>query len=168
GHPVKSAARRGRPRGPSGWASAAARSQEVYSPETVKIHGIRKQGKLDYIPELEALEQFLGYLGNAILVAHHALFDIRMVNTALERHGLPQLKNRYLDTSTLYGKSRLKSNLIQPQNHYSLDELADRFNISKKDRHTALGDAYITAMLFLKTLTQLREKRKVTLKWLLR
>ncbi|MEO1011432.1 MAG: 3'-5' exonuclease [Bacteroidota bacterium] len=141
--------------------------QEIHSAETVKIHGILKNGNLNYVPEPEALQHFLVFLGNAIIVAHHALFDIRMINTALERQGLPKLKNQYLDTCTLYKKTRLRSNLIKQQENYTLDELADKFNVPKKDRHTALGDAYITAILFLKILSKLKEKREVTLKWLL-
>ena len=142
--------------------------QEIHSAETVKIHGILKEAKLDFIPETEALAQFLGFLGNGIIVAHHALFDIRMINSSLERQGLPKLKNLYLDTCTLYKKTRLRSHLIHQKEHYTLDELAAKFNISKKDRHTAMGDAYITAILFLKILAKMREKKEVTLKWLLR
>ncbi|RKN75925.1 3'-5' exonuclease [Ulvibacterium marinum] len=142
--------------------------QEIHSEKTVKIHGIRKEGRNDTIPEEEALQSFLTFLGNAVIIAHHALFDIHMINAALDRLDLPDLKNQYLDTSTLYKKTRLRSNLLQQQENYTLDELADKFNISKKDRHTALGDAYITAIAFLKILAKLREKREVTLKWLLK
>jgi DNA polymerase-3 subunit epsilon len=81
-----------------------------------------------------------------------------MINKALERNGLPKLKNKYLDTVVLYKKSLIRSPLIERKDHYSLDELADKFNISKKDRHTALGDAYITALLFLKISKKIKEK----------
>lgn len=140
--------------------------QDIHSKETVKIHGIRKAGRTDVISEEVALQRFLAFLGNAVIIAHHALFDIHMINAALGRLNLPDLKNRYLDTSTLYKKTRLRSNLIQQRESYTLDELADTFHISKKDRHTAMGDAYITAIVFLKILARLREKREVTLKWL--
>ena len=92
-----------------------------------------------------------------------------MINNALLRNGLPELKNTYLDTSHLYKKTIIKSNLITKKEHYTLDELADKFTISKKDRHTAMGDAYITAILFLKILNKLQESgKKVTLKDLLK
>ena len=86
------------------------------------------------------------------------MFDDNMCNKALDRNGPPPLKNKLLDTVVLYKKSLLRSPLIERKDHYSLDELADKFNISKKDRHTALGDAYITALLFLKILKKLKEK----------
>ena len=38
-----------------------------------------------------------------------------------------------------------------------------KFDISKKDRHTALGDAYITAIAFLKIVKKLKEKKHINL-----
>ncbi|MDP5230983.1 MAG: 3'-5' exonuclease [Cellulophaga sp.] len=137
--------------------------QDVYGKESAKIHGILKDGVIPKISELEALQLFLRYLGNKTIVAHHAFFDINMINKALARQGLPPLKNNYLDTSNLYKKTLLKSKFITKKEQYSLDELADKFSISKKDRHTALGDAYITAIIFLKIITKLKEKKEVTL-----
>jgi DNA polymerase-3 subunit epsilon len=90
-----------------------------------------------------------------------------MINRALARHGMPPLKNKNIDTSNLYKKTLIKSNLITRKSQYSLDELADKYNISKKDRHTAIGDAYITAILFLKILTKLKDKKGIRLKDLL-
>ncbi len=141
--------------------------QERYNSETAEIHGILKRGKLQKIPELKALKRLLIYLGNRIIVAHHTQFDITMINRALRRHNLPQLKNKTLDTAILYQRSLIKSKLLERKAHYSLDELADKFNISKKDRHTAIGDAYITAIAFLKIVSKLKKKKDFALKPLL-
>lgn len=138
--------------------------QEIYGKESAKIHGILKNEAIVKVSEFEALKIFLNYLGNKIIIAHHALFDINMINAVLARHQLPPLKNKYIDTSNLYKKTILKSNLITRKEQYSLDELADKFNISKKDRHTAMGDAYITALLFLKIISKLKEKKKINIK----
>jgi DNA polymerase-3 subunit epsilon len=140
--------------------------QEHYDQATAKIHGILKEFVIDRPSEFEALQQFLEFLGDSIIIAHHTIFDITMINKALERNGLPELKNRTLDTAVLYKKTLLVSNLLERKESYSLDELADKFDISKKDRHTAMGDAYITAIAFLKILNKLREKKEITLKQL--
>ncbi|MFV8373596.1 PolC-type DNA polymerase III [Flavobacterium sp. LB2P74] len=140
--------------------------QEHYDQATAKIHGILKEFVIDRPTELEALQQFLDFLGDSIIIAHHTLFDITMINKALERNGLPELKNKTLDTAVLYKKTLLVSNLLERKETYSLDELADKFDISKKDRHTAMGDAYITAIAFLKILNKLREKKEIILKQL--
>lgn len=143
-------------------------AQEKFSKDTVHVHGLLKNGQRDCVSEILALEKFLEYVGNAIIVAHHAGFDMGMLNTALERNGLPKLKNTVLDTGVIYKKTLIKSYLVQPKTNYSLDELADKFSISKKDRHTALGDAYITAVAFLKIISRLKEKKNFSLKYLIR
>jgi len=140
--------------------------QEHYNQATAQIHGILRDFVLDRPKEIEALQQFIDFLGDSIIIAHHTKFDVTMINKALERNGLPELKNRTLDTATLYKKTLLASPLLERKEHYSLDDLADKFDISKKDRHTALGDAYITAIAFLKILKKLREKGEITLKQL--
>jgi DNA polymerase-3 subunit epsilon len=140
--------------------------QEHYDKATAKIHGILKEYIIDRPNELEALQQFLAFLGDSIIIAHHTIFDITMINKALERNGLPKLTNKTLDTAVLYKKTLLVSHVLERKDTYSLDELADKFDISKKDRHTAMGDAYITAIAFLKILNKLRTKKGLTLKQL--
>ncbi|MBO0592944.1 3'-5' exonuclease [Cellulophaga sp. E16_2] len=142
-------------------------TQQVYGKDAAPIHGILKNSTVPRVTELEALEQFITYVGNSVIIAHHAIFDLNMINNALLRNGLPELKNTYLDTSHLYKKTIIRSNLITRKENYTLDELADKFSISKKDRHTAMGDAYITAILFLKIISKLKEsKKEVTLSFL--
>ena len=138
--------------------------QTKFNPETVKIHGIIQNEKFKKLPELEALKKFLSYIQNAVLVAHHAGFDIKMINKALVRNGLPKLKNKVLDTAVLYKKTRIITNFIDRDKVYSLDEIAEAYNIELIDRHTASGDAYITALIFMKLLSRLSKGQDVTLK----
>ncbi|MEG2102619.1 MAG: 3'-5' exonuclease [Flavobacterium sp.] len=137
--------------------------QDHYDKSTAQIHGILRDFVLQRPSELEALQQFLTFLGDSIIVAHHTIFDITMINKALERNNLPQLTNKTLDTAYLYKKTLIKSHLFERKDHYTLDDLADKFDISKKDRHTALGDAYITAIAFLKIVKKLKEKKQISL-----
>jgi DNA polymerase-3 subunit epsilon len=130
--------------------------QHEFSAKTVEIHGILKEGKLEKYSENESLKQFLKYIGNSVLVAHHATFDIEMINAALKRMDLPKLKNKSIDTGILYKKLEGKKD-----NHFNLDVLSKEFNIPKHDRHTASGDAYITALLFLKIISKLKKERTV-------
>ncbi|MDQ6529320.1 3'-5' exonuclease [Flavobacterium sp. LHD-85] len=137
--------------------------QDHYDKSTAQIHGILKDLLLKRPTELEALQQFLEFLGDSIIIAHHTIFDITMINRALERNGLPHLSNKTLDTAYLYKKTLIQSHLFERKDHYTLDDLADKFDISKKDRHTALGDAYITAIAFLKIVKKLKEKKATNL-----
>lgn len=140
--------------------------QEHYNKTTAQIHGILKASILDRPNELKGLQQFLDFLGDSIIVAHHTSFDIAMINKALERNGLPKLENKTLDTANLYKKTLIYSPLLVRKDSYSLDDLADKFDISKKDRHTAIGDAYITAIAFLKIVNKLKEKKDFSLQQL--
>ncbi|WP_428228845.1 3'-5' exonuclease [Flavobacterium sp.] len=137
--------------------------QDHYDKSTAQIHGILKAFVIQRPSEQEALEQFLAFLGDSIIIAHHTVFDVTMINRALERNGLPLLTNKTLDTAHLYKKTLIQSHLFERKDHYTLDDLADKFDISKKDRHTALGDAYITAIAFLKIVKKLKEKKHVNL-----
>lgn len=140
--------------------------QTTFNPETVKIHGIIQNEKFKKYEELDALKLFLAYIENSILVAHHAGFDRKMINKALERHSLPKLKNRFLDTAILYRKTRIVTNLIDQNKVYSLDEIAEAYNIELTDRHTASGDAFITALIFMKLLGRIKSKKLTTTKLL--
>ncbi|MEN2400078.1 3'-5' exonuclease [Flavobacterium sp. MC2016-06] len=137
--------------------------QDHYDKSTAQIHGILKAFVIQRPSELEALQKFLVYLGDSVIIAHHTIFDVTMINRALERNGLPVLTNLTLDTATLYKRTLIKSHLFERKDHYTLDDLADKFDISKKDRHTALGDAYITAIAFLKIVKKLKEKKEINL-----
>ena len=133
--------------------------QEHYDSESAEIHGILKHSKKSTISELEALKQFLEYAKNHILVGHHVIFDVNMMNAALKRNGLPKLKNKTLDTESLYIRTLLMSSVVQKKERYALDDLAKKFSISRKDRHTALGDAFITAIAFLRTIEKLKPQK---------
>ncbi len=142
--------------------------QHFYHAKNIAVHGILEEESKPRITELEAIQLSLAFLGNSVLVAHHAGFDRAMINQALQRHGLPKLKNKFLDTSVLYKRTLIASPLLQKKDHYSLDELAEKFDIPTTDRHTALGDAYITAIAFLKILGKLEGKRNFSVKGLLK
>jgi DNA polymerase-3 subunit epsilon len=120
--------------------------QNNYKIESVPIHGILKGGKERKLSENETVIQFLDFIKDATLVGHHVRFDIRMVNAALRRMGLGKLKNRIVDTDLMYQKFKG----LQEDQHASLDELCEVFKIQKSDRHTATGDAFITALIFLR------------------
>lgn len=120
--------------------------QDVYKPETASIHGILKEGKEEKIVEAEAVIRFLEFIKNAILVGHNVNFDIEMINQALKRLDVGKLKNDSMDTDAMYQK--LKG--FQEDQHSTLDELCKVLKVEKSDRHTASGDAYITALVFLK------------------
>jgi DNA polymerase-3 subunit epsilon len=138
--------------------------QSIFKADTVSIHGILKSEKVKKLEEKEALIQFLDFIKDSALVAHHAGFDIGMINKALKRHHLGRLKNEVLDTGILFKRSKHSVNIIDPNKKYTLDEIALELKITPKDRHTAAGDAFITALAFLKILPRLNKDGKMRYK----
>ncbi|MFI1770401.1 3'-5' exonuclease [Thalassobellus citreus] len=140
--------------------------QDVFKAETVKIHGLMKKGKLNKVSELKAIKTFLAYIKNDVLIAHHANFDRTMINEMLLRHGLGKLKNKFIDTGVLYKKSL---HIIYQDNTkpYTLDYLCKELNVPTEDRHTATGDALITAFVFFKILSRLDKKKHLSWGYLL-
>jgi DNA polymerase-3 subunit epsilon len=132
--------------------------QEKFSSNTVEIHGILQNGEQHKVTESEAIKLFLEYLNASVIVAHHAAFDVEMINRCLKRMDLPKLKNKVLDTGILYKKL---NNVADK--HYSLDYLCKEFNVPVNDRHNALGDAFITAQAFVKMISRMKQERKVAL-----
>ncbi|AUC81712.1 PolC-type DNA polymerase III [Lacinutrix sp. Bg11-31] len=129
--------------------------QDHFNAETVEIHGLLKAGNITKIEETKAIKLFLKHIEGAVLVAHHIAFDVAMINQALKRMDLPKLKNKLVDTGQLYKNTKY----VKEDKHYSLDQLCNTFNITMHDRHTASGDAYLTAVLFLKLSALLKKKK---------
>ena len=120
--------------------------QDNFKVASVPIHGILKEGKEEKIVEAEGIIRFLEFIKEATLVGHHVDFDIEMINQGLTQLGVGKLKNEFMDTEVMYQKL----NYLSQEQHSSLDELCDIYKIRKSDRHTASGDAFLTAQLFLK------------------
>ena len=120
--------------------------QEVFNSNSVEYHGILKDGKEEKFVEAEAVIQFLKFAKNATLLGHQINFDIEMINEALSRLSLGTLKNQYMDIGLMHQKLIDDTSLES----ISLDELCNIYKVKKNGRHTASGDAYITAILFLK------------------
>lgn len=136
-------------------------SQQIFDNSTVKIHGIRKNDAKK-ISEKEAIQQFLGFIENAVLVGHHVNFDIEMIQKALNNLGLPKLKNSILDTGNIYKKTLIDKSLA----HFSLDKLLKIYGIPPHDRHNAMGDAFLTAQVFLKIVKQLSKNNTISVSYL--
>jgi len=120
--------------------------QDKFNPEVAIKNGILKDNNEDKVSQNEAITNFVNYLGNATLVGHRIHFDIAMLNEALEKLQVGRLKNEALDIEIMYQKWKQ----LPEDKQVSIDELSTTFKISKSDRHTASGDAYIISLLFLR------------------
>ncbi|MCB0579203.1 MAG: 3'-5' exonuclease [Phaeodactylibacter sp.] len=144
--------------------------QQSYTPEggAIAVHGILPGTNTSHaLDEIEAVRRFVGYCHNSVLVGHHVAFDIAMVNQVLRGMIGQKLANKKLDTAALAARVSEKKDYEQPGT-YGLDTLCRKYKIPMSDRHTAAGDAFITAVLLMKLLARLRKRGVKTVGELLR
>ena len=120
----------------------------------VAVHGVTRDESRRGVDEPEALESFLGYLRDAVIVGHHIGHDVRTFDAALHRHWGLHLLNRSLDTMDLTLLLERDGAFAgrPPIRGYTLDALCEMFGVVPHSRHTATGDAFITAQVFLRLL----------------
>jgi DNA polymerase-3 subunit epsilon len=122
--------------------------------EAVTVHGVTRDAAKKGLSEPEAVARFLDYLRDGVIVGHHIGHDIATFDNALERHWGTKLLNRNLDTMdlTLHLEKSGAFAGRPPIRHFTLDSLCTMFGVIPHDRHTATGDAFITAQVFLRLL----------------
>ena len=136
-----------------------------FNDANVTLHGITREQSLKGDSPECALANFLDYALDGVLVGHHIESDLAMLNAAAKHFFGISLKNRYVDTMGLALLLERDGVLEKPQGapDFSLDGLCARFGIAPHDRHTAAGDAFLTAQVFLKLLPFARRAGRVTL-----
>jgi DNA polymerase-3 subunit epsilon len=116
----------------------------------VLVHGITQAEAATGETEEQAVNKFLDYVGDAVLVGHHVGFDQKIVAHAAQRLGR-DLANPALDTMrialALEERGAFEGREIRG---FDLDNLGTLFDVEPHDRHTASGDAFITAQIFIR------------------
>ncbi len=113
------------------------------SSEATRITGI-ETAMLESQPTIDkVLPAFRTFCEDTVLVAHNAAFDMRFLLLKEEATGV-RFTQPVLDTLLL-------SAVINPQlDSHALEAIAERMGVSPIGRHTALGDAIMTAEVFLR------------------
>ena len=110
---------------------------------STRFHGLTDDMVAD-APEIEAvLAEFLDYAGDAVLVGHDVALDLSLMSR-VERIDNPALDTMLLSIGAFDGR-----------HDHTLDALAEHFGEAVQYRHTALGDAGLTARIFLRLLPEL-------------
>ncbi len=137
----------------------------AHNTSSVTVHGVTRQESEQGLEEPEALEQFLDYVRDGVIVGHHIGHDVDTFNAGYERHFGFRLLNRHLDTMDL--TLHLEHDGAFPNREqirsFTLDALCDLFGVTPHDRHTAPGDAFITAQVFLRLLKLAHRMGRTTL-----
>ena len=107
------------------------------------ITGITNQHLMDEGLELmDALIQFLDFVGDHTIVAHNARFDYQFIRQACKRCMLPAFTNYYIDTLGLAKR------VIPGRSSYKLGDLAKLLGIKIDTKHRALEDCLTTNAIY--------------------
>jgi DNA polymerase-3 subunit epsilon len=131
----------------------------------VAVHGITRDESRGGLEEEDALARFLAYVGDGVIVGHHIGHDIDTLDAGYERGWGFRTMNRSLDTMdlTLHLERAGAFAGRPPIRRYTLDSLCDMFGVVPHDRHTASGDAFLTAQVFLRLLKLAARHGRTTL-----
>lgn len=128
---------------------------------SLKVHEILYP--VGVTPLKDFAEDLLKFVGNDIIVGHYIGFDLEILEKILINFGLKSLLNPVIDTHGLairLEKGPHYDSRMGKPGEYSLDALCERYGIALDDRHTAAGDAFLTAQLLMKLL-KLAEKKGI-------
>jgi DNA polymerase III subunit epsilon len=125
--------------------------------KSTAVHGITLEMLQGQPAITEVLPKFFRFCEDTVLVAHNAAFDLRFMQLKEDATGI-KFTQPVLDTLLL-------SPVVHPFDpEHRLEAMAQRLGISVMGRHTALGDAFVTAEIFLRMIPVLAQKGIHTLK----
>lgn len=124
------------------------------STEIVELTGITN-AELNGAPKpQDALQRFIDFLKDDIIVGHNANFDVNFLYDSMQRCGMKPLENNFVDTMRL-------AKCIRPDlNNYKLATLAKTYRIAQPKAHRALADCE-TTMAVLQKLDEDARQQKI-------
>jgi DNA polymerase III subunit epsilon len=124
--------------------------------EATRVTGIETSMLANQPTIDKVLPAFHAFCADTVLVAHNAAFDMRFLRLKEDLTGV-RFTQPVLDTLLL-------SAVIDPQlDSHRLEAIAERMGINPIGRHTALGDAIMTAEVFLRMIPLLAQQGVRTL-----
>ena len=105
---------------------------------SIRFHGITDDRVVHAPPVDEIVREFADFAGDAVLIGHNIAFDLAFLNRSL------RFENPTLDTMLL------SVGAFPDHRGHTLEDLAKLYDEPVRDRHSALGDADLTARLFLR------------------
>lgn len=118
------------------------------SNESIIIHELFSHTSNEVISD--SIPFIIDSIANNIVLGHYVTYDIGLINHQLKLMGLPKLKNPTRDTLQIaLKKDGVHDYSFAHKEDYTLYALSERYGMDVTHTHDALGDAYLTALLYL-------------------
>jgi DNA polymerase-3 subunit epsilon len=137
------------------------RHEDPVKDDAIHIHELTSEEKETGISENNAIEEILNFIGNSILVGYQVRLDRHLINRLIKDVLGKKLLNRIIDIPDLTRRIVSPVQAIYPLHELDLKGQCEAFGIDIMDQHTAAGDAFSEAQLFIKVLSRLK-KRGIT------
>ena len=115
--------------------------------QSTMIHNIKDEDVKDKPTLIEIEDKILKFIKKSVLVGHNIDFDIKFLKNNAKNTNLANRMKVIQPIDTIH----LTAGLFPDLKNYELTSLCEHFNIKADDqvRHSALGDCWLTARLFL-------------------
>ena len=123
-------------------------------PKITELTGITNEMVADAPSEAEALQSFLDFCGDHILIAHNAPFDMAFIRAAAQRAGI---KRDFTSLDTV----PLCRNLLPELKKHKLNIVTEHLKLGDFNHHRASDDANMLAAIFLKLCEKLKAEKDV-------
>jgi DNA polymerase III epsilon subunit family exonuclease len=133
--------------------------QTLVNPETTippfisQLTGISNQMVRAAPTFREVANDFLDFIGDSVLVAHNAHFDMRFLN-----HEIGRIYADYRVANPSLCTVRLSRRLVPNVENHRLNTLADYYSVALVNHHRASDDAHATAHIFVNLLEELHKR----------
>ncbi|WP_435167284.1 3'-5' exonuclease [Candidatus Pelagibacter bacterium nBUS_28] len=115
--------------------------------QSTRIHNIKDEDVKNKPTLIEIENKILKFIKKSVLVGHNIDFDIKFLKNNAKNSNLANRMKVIQPIDTIH----LTAGLFPDLKNYELTSLCEHFNIKADDqvRHSALGDCWLTARLFL-------------------
>jgi len=133
-----------------------ARPEKKLPPDITDLTGITEEMLENELPIKPVITKFSDFIGNNILIAHNADFDISFL-----RNNMKKWLNKELDNFVVCTLVISRDILPNLENH-KLPTIGRYFGLETANRHRAIGDSTLTYEIWLKFLEKLKDKKITT------
>ncbi|GAA5483139.1 3'-5' exonuclease [Haloferula sargassicola] len=136
------------------------RREDLDVTPATSVHTILPSDSTGGTPEDEVLAGLSEMLAGRVIVGHHVGFDAGVLDHALRRHFHARLRHPLVDTARLAMQvlDAYRPSGYAGQRPPGLDEVCAHLGLGIWERHTADGDTFAIAQLFLLLCARLRRK----------